>query len=239
MGKRSVVLVPGAWMGSWVWEPTALLLRERGLTAITLTLEGLEAGFDPGSLAEVTLESHVQQVVALLDAAALADVLLVGHSYSGVVVGQVADRRPGRVAHTMFVEAFLPRDGRSLLDDWGDAHTRSQERADVEQAGAWAPPTQGLELEPDLDAQTRGWLAANFVPHPPRTILDPAEMARPVEELGATFVSCARDADAPLPASVERLARDAGWDVQQIVAGHWPMVSRPAVMADLIAAAAS
>ena len=113
------VLVPGAWLGGWVWEPVAAPLRERGHAVHPLTLPGL-SDRSTGA-AGVGLEDHVEDVVTVLEDRDLRDVVLLGHSYAGLVAGMVADRAPDRVAHTVFLDANVPVDGASMVDGWSAA----------------------------------------------------------------------------------------------------------------------
>lgn len=232
------VLIPGAWMGGWVWERVAVRLRDRGHLVHTPTLTGLG---DATPVAEVRLETHVEDIAGLLDVEDLSGAVLVGHSYSGLVAGQVAERRPERVAHAVFVQAFLPRDGRSLIDDWSDDPTaRNREIADIAaRGGSWEPPIAGLQAETDLSPEQRAWLASRFVAHPGRTVTDPARMARPVETLSATYIASLPDDGEPLPGHIAALRAEPSWTVERIRAGHWPMVSFPAPLAALLEAAAA
>ncbi len=151
------VLVPGAWMGGWIWEDTVARLRSEGHRAETLPLRGLEQEAGEG-VSAVTLADHVDDVLALLDGLGPSPVVLVGHSYSGTVVGQVADRRPDTVVASVHVGSFLPRDGRSLLDDWGDdAEGRAAEKQQVLDDGMiWAAPprncSKGRSTSPPTSA---------------------------------------------------------------------------------------
>jgi pimeloyl-ACP methyl ester carboxylesterase len=131
------VLVPGAWMGEWAWSEVASCLRRKGHGVDAITLTGLHDGDEA---AVVRLAAHVQDVLDHLRTNGLRDVVLVGHSYSGVVVGQVAALVPGLVARTIYVEAFLPVDGRSLLEVSG-LDVEHERRLIVENAGLWPPPT--------------------------------------------------------------------------------------------------
>jgi pimeloyl-ACP methyl ester carboxylesterase len=230
---RSFVLIPGAWMGSWVWEPVAERLRDHGHTVRTPTLAGLGARDDH---TRARLQTHVDQVVSLLDDAQMADVIVVGHSYSGIVAGQVADRRPDRVAHTVFVQAFLPRNGRSLIDDWSDdPDARQQEKDDIGAAGgAWLPPLAGLAAEPNLSPEQQQWLAQRLVNHPGRTITDPAVMTRAIEGSPATYIASITNDDEDLPPHVAALRNQPTWTIHRIRGGHWPMVSDPASLTALL-----
>jgi pimeloyl-ACP methyl ester carboxylesterase len=236
----TTILVPGAWMGAWIWEPTAQRLRDRGLAAEAITLHGLEPGRAETDIAAVRLADHVQQVVDLI-ATADRPVVLVSHSYSGMVAASVADRLPDRVAGLVHVGSFLPTSGRSLIDDWGETDAeRAQERADIDAAsGLWQAPTREiLEFESDLSPDNRDFLAAHFTPHPGPTVLDPAQMSAPTAQQPATYVALTPDGgfeeawnDAPAA------ARNAPtWRRAHLVSGHWPMLSVPAATTDLLEA---
>jgi pimeloyl-ACP methyl ester carboxylesterase len=218
------VLIPGAWMGSWVWDEVAAELRTHGHTVHAPTLAGLQAGSHRASNS-VRLATHVDQILSLLDSEDLSGVVLVGHSYSGLIAGQVADRQPARVSHTVFVQAFLPRDGRSPIDDWSDDRVaREQEIADLDaHGGTWPAPITGLDAEADLSPAQRAWLAGRFVDHPGHTVTDPALMAHRVETLSATYIASLPDDTQPLPPHVVALQSEPSWTVERIRAdtGRW------------------
>jgi len=128
------LLIPGAWMGAWVWEPVTRGLRALGHHVEEVTLSGLSEDTD---ISEVGLATHVADVSSILEAGGLRDVVVVGHLYAGLVAGIVADRAPDRVVHTVFVEAFLPHDGKSMLDAF-DEHQREDElRQIAAHQGRW------------------------------------------------------------------------------------------------------
>lgn len=228
-GAPTFVLVPGAWCSAGIWDAVAERLLAADRAACALTLTGLEPDTqaDP---AAIGLQDHVGDVLRHVAERDLRDVVLVGHSYSGLVVGQVADRAPDRVAHTVFVQAFLPVDGRSLLDAFGAG--AAQEAAQIERDGGWwAPPTEeGLAQEPDLDEREARALRRRLVPHPGRTVQEPVRMRRRPADLPATFVI---EAGAELPAALSEMAAGR---VSRVAAGHFSMVTAPDALADLLAA---
>jgi len=132
------VLVPGAWLGGWVWEPVAAPLRERGHAVHPLTLPGL-SDRSTGA-AGVGLEDHVEDVVTVLEDRDLRDVVLLGHSYAGLVAGMVADRAPDRVAHTVFLDANVPVDGASMVDGWSAAGQELVRASIAGHEGLWPAP---------------------------------------------------------------------------------------------------
>ncbi|GAB3497271.1 alpha/beta fold hydrolase [Nocardiopsis coralliicola] len=234
----TAVLVPGAWMGAWIWEPTAERLTARGIRAEAVTLDGLAAGTAPADAAAVRLEDHVGQLLAHVGRAA-GPVVLVAHSYSSTVAGQVADRAGGKVAGLVHFGGFLPADGRCLLDDWGaSAEDRAQEQADIAAAGTlWLPPQRAmLAGEPGLSEQDLDVLADGFTSHPGRTVTDPARMGAPVAAQPATYVALSPEGEEAAWRSAPAAARGAAaWRKRHIASGHWPMLSAPEEVADLVA----
>lgn len=233
MAEPLVVLVPGAWMGGWIWDRTVQALRERGHDAHTLTLAGLSADASPQDAARPGLADHVDQVLAAVEGA--AECVLVAHSYSGTVVGQVADRLGARVRRSVHLGSFLPEDGRALIDLWGPG-ARAEEAAAIERhGGLWAPPTPvELEGERDLSRAQRDYLLDRFRPHPGRTVLDPARMGAAVTAQPMTYVSLApagADPWAAAPAEVRSLPATAR---RSLASGHWPMLGRPEALVSLL-----
>lgn len=231
-----LLLVPGAWMGAWIWEPTVERLRARGLGTSTLTLSGL--GDDDAERASgIRLEDHVREVMET--AADLpGDLVLVSHSYSAMVTGQVADRLADRIVGLVHIGGFLPTNGRSLLDELGlSEDEREQEARTIHEAGnLWLAPTLTmLEMEPDLSASDVDTLMTQFRAHPGSTITDPARLRAPVADQPTTYVALsvrgheAAWQAAPRPA---RLAN--GWRKKTIASGHWPMLTRADELVDLL-----
>jgi pimeloyl-ACP methyl ester carboxylesterase len=106
------VLVHGAWHGSWCWEKVAPLLRQAGHRVETLDLPG--HGQDRTPIREITLAAYTKRVCEALDAQA-EPVMLVGHSMGGIVITQVAEERPEKIQMLVYLTAFLPQNGESLL----------------------------------------------------------------------------------------------------------------------------
>lgn len=111
----TIVIVHGMWSGGWYFQPTARLLREAGHEVFTPTLTGVGERVHLGS-PEVGLETHVRDVVNVLEFEDLREVVLVGYSFGGVVVTAVADRVPERVARIVYLDAWIPGDGQAVAD---------------------------------------------------------------------------------------------------------------------------
>jgi pimeloyl-ACP methyl ester carboxylesterase len=114
-GERTMntfVLVHGAWHGGWCWHKVKSLLEKQGHNVITPDLPG--HGKDQTRLAEVTLQSFVERVIEIIDAQP-EPVILVGHSMGGMVITQAAEVRPDRIQRLVYLTAYLPRNGESLI----------------------------------------------------------------------------------------------------------------------------
>ncbi|UUN27508.1 alpha/beta fold hydrolase [Streptomyces sp. FIT100] len=222
------VMVAGTWLGAWAWDEVVPELRAAGHGAHPLTLSGLaeKQGVPAGQ------QTHVQDIVDEIDRLDLSDVVLVGHSYAGIPVGQAAERIGDRLAHVVFVDSNVPADGESFLSAWPDGRAMV-EGSIAEHHGFWAPQAapdyagQGL-----TDAQiTR--IVTGSTPHPGATLTEPATLARPLAELPATYVKCLLDWPEPSPAVAELLKSDR-WSLAELDTGHWPMFSQPRELARVL-----
>jgi len=113
--QSTYVLVHGAWHGGWCWKKVAPALRAAGHEVYTPTLTGLGERAHLANPA-IDLAMHIADVVNLLEAEELDKVVLVGHSYGGMVVTGVADRAASRLRRVVYLDAFLPENGKCLLD---------------------------------------------------------------------------------------------------------------------------
>ncbi|MBG0829078.1 alpha/beta hydrolase [Planomonospora sp. ID67723] len=233
--KRAFVLIPGPWMGAWVWEPVVRRLRQRGHVARAITLQGLDTA--DTDVSGVGLETHVSDVLAILEKEDLHDVVVVGHSYSGLVAGQVADRARDRVSHTVFVEAFLPHDGKSMLHVFPERQRADELRLIADNEGRWPAPDATVVAEGQgLTTRQALWLTRRFVGHPGRTIAEPAALTRPLTRQRASYVICSKEHFAGrVSADVSAMRTVPTWDFHTLDTGHWPMVSAPAQLAALLA----
>ena len=109
------LIAHGAWSGGWAWKKIRRRLGARGHQVFTPTYTGLG---ERAHLArrEFGLDTHIQDVLGVLEYEDLSDVVLLGHSYGGMVATGVADRAPQRLRRLAYLDAFAPRDGQALLD---------------------------------------------------------------------------------------------------------------------------
>src|SRR6266849_9348865 len=118
----------GAWSAGWSWKKMHPLMNAAGHRLITPTYTGLGEREHLASPSN-DLETHIQDMLAVIKYEDLSDIVLVGHSYGGMVATGVADRARDQVSQLIYLDAFVPRDGQSLLDLNEPARQRMQELA--------------------------------------------------------------------------------------------------------------
>ncbi|MEM7377281.1 MAG: alpha/beta hydrolase [Pseudomonadota bacterium] len=233
---RTAVLVPGAWLGGWVWARLSPHLPNWHL--VTPTLSGLTP--DAGAADDVDLAQHVADVVEVCRTHKVRDAVLVGHSYAGLVIGGAVPQLVDCVSHVVYLDAALPTAGRSLVSDWS-ASGRAAVRAEAAAQGdptRWPVPDDlgAMSVMSDFSAADHAWFQAHAQPHPIETLYQPvAKVAHPTHVVPHTYVVCTRDRPT-VPEAVERLRRDAAWHVVELDTGHWPMITAPRPLADVLRA---
>ena len=178
---------------------------------------------------EITLSTHVADIVSAIEYADLRDVVLVAHSYSGVPATIAANRIPDRISHVVYLAATLPRTGRSVFDTFPPAVSEAIQQAADAQGDGWLFPVMDDDMldayvgDHGLSPSDRMWLHGRAVGQPITVYREPvpADLSA-VESLPRTYIVCTGDPQVPLPADIE---------VVKFEAGHWPMATKPAELA--------
>lgn len=242
MSSRVFVLVHPAWHGAWVWKKVAPLLQAKGHRVSTPTLTGL-GELSHLATADIGLDRHVGDVAHVLAYEDLRDVILVGHSSSGAVITGVADRVPERIAHLVYLDAFVPDDGQSVFDLVIPERRRVLEELVKTEGGGWllprfAPPP----WEPIIrnmwgvtDNDDVRWMMERLTPTPVGHFRDPVRRANPAaEKLPRTYVRCTQYANPRFDAHAEMARRTAGWHYLELQAPHHPVVAMPDEVSSLL-----
>lgn len=235
------VLVGGAWLGAWAWKDVARQLRAHGHDVYPVTLTGLG---ERAHLArpEIDLETHIADVVNLISYEDLQNVILVGHSYAGIVVTGVADRVADRLAQLVYLDSGPLDDGAAMLDLFPpDARSQlHQQVADL--GGGWRLPLPGLEelattaSVAGLDDEARRLMRAKATAQPFQTYVQPLRLsAAGAGDYQRVVIAC-DDVRAMITAgipSLQALTR-APWRYHDLATGHWPMLSAPTELVALL-----
>jgi len=212
------VLVHGAWGGSYGWRKLRPLLQSAGHTVFTPSLTGLGERVHLAS-PQVNLSTHIQDVCNTLFYEDLSDVILVGHSYGGMVVAGVADRMHERIKDLVFLDAFLPKDGQSLRDLAANPANAAPD------AGDWRIPSRQTSEPVDE------WNQARRAAHPRGCFEEKESLSAPLEsrEFSRTYIVATGRFD-PSPVfdqTAERLRGDPRWQVREIAGGHGMIRTNP------------
>jgi pimeloyl-ACP methyl ester carboxylesterase len=229
------VLVHGAWTGAYAFRHVRRLLQEQGHDVFTPSLTGIG---DRAHLASpmVDLRLHVRDVVNLILYEDLQDIVLLGFSYGGFVVSGALEHVAQRVAHLVYLDAFVPEaSGQSVAELF-----RGAGRPPVEINEAWQLPPK----ERDFDSPDEGrWVSQRRTPQPAGTFTDAVYLARPIEEypFTRTYIRATRNppGDAVLGALEQSAARarsSKAWRYLEIETGHMIPSNRPAELAKILAA---
>ena len=243
------VLVGGAWLGGWAWQPVTRRLREEGHDVHPVTLTGLG---DRSHLAtpETDLDTYITDVVNVVEFEDLHDVVLVGHSYAGVVVTGVADRIPERIALVAFLDAGPSPDGVAFFDLQPPPARELFERLVAQAGDGWRIPMpsweeleqiMGASLE-GLGPEERARMRAHAAAQPVRTWTQPLSLRGPDrEKLPKLLLTCSIPLDL-----VRQMIADGHpwftalggpeWSFLELPTGHWPMFSVPDRLASLLGA---
>ncbi|CAN7608641.1 alpha/beta fold hydrolase [Phenylobacterium sp. LjRoot219] len=233
--RATFVLVHGGGHGGWCWSRVAGRLRAAGCDVHTPTLTGL--GERAHLLTpEVGLETHIADVVNLLVYEDLTDVILVGHSYGGLVITGVADRALERIAQMVYFDAAIPRDGESLADTspglrkFAHADTRVVDGVPlVLWPGAITQALYGVS-----DPAAWAWMEPRLTPQPLRTFEEPLRLrnAAAVDALPRTIVNCTSTLRVREPGTIDRyFSGDRVWEIDT---GHDLMITEPEASAEML-----
>lgn len=225
------VLLHGAWHGGWVWQRVAPLLRAAGHEVHAPTLTGVS---DRAHLLNpsVGLETHIQDVVALLEAYDVQDAVLVGHSYAGQVITGVADRVPERLAQRIYLDAFVGDDGDAAIELQPEDVAGHYRESVAGPGFGWLIPVRSLQVLGVTEQSDLDWLSARLTPHPWLTYTEPLRLTGAVDRVPAAFIECT-DWKRVFQSHAERAAAR-GWSVHNIETGHEAMVTAPRDLADLL-----
>jgi len=213
------VIVHGAYGGAWSWNKFVVpMLREAGHTVFPVTLTGLGERTHLSS-PDVTLDTHIQDVVNVLFYENLTDVILAGHSYGGNVITGVADRVPERIRQLVYLDAATPSDGQASADNMPGRRQQIEEQARREGDG-WKVPVG--EVPPDQPDEITEWARPRRSPMPIKTMTTPVTLTRGETTLPRAFVYCTvgKTPGSPQVTRAERVKNDPRWQYFELETGH-------------------
>lgn len=236
------LLVHPAWHGGWCWKKIVPLLREHDHAIVTPTLTGLG---ERSHLAHplVGLETHMRDILNVLTYEDLREVILVGHSNGGTLITAVAERAPERLAHLVYLDAFVPEDGQATIDLIPPPQRAEWEGRVRDEGNGWLIPS----LMPGpweafvrdawhvVDEADRRWMVERLGPTPYKVFTDPVRRSNPAAAaLPRTYIRCL-GSPTPIFARFAEVARSTpGWRYRELTTAHAPFVTAPGELSELL-----
>jgi pimeloyl-ACP methyl ester carboxylesterase len=229
------VLVHGTGHGGWCWRFLVPILRAAGHDVYTPTLTGLGASSHLfHKLDRISLDTHVKDITNTLFYDDLSDVVLVGHSYGGMVITGVAAKQPHRLAQLVYLDAYLPLEGENEVTLW-PSNQKEKYFADIA-SGITSRSPISTEILGITDPKMSQWVQERLTPHPYSTYEDPPPAPDNPQSayIPRTYIHCRLG---PLSSWMDPFAtraRELRWNVYTIEAGHDVMITHPNELAEIL-----
>ncbi len=219
---HTYVIVHGAHDGAWAWRGVANKLQVDGHRVFTTTLTG---SGERAHLAtpEVGLDTHIQDVVNVLAYEKLNSIILVGHSYGGMVISGVAEKVPERIKQLVYLDAVVPEDGQSCVDIFGPEAMAYFEHIAKEHGDGWRLPHN----PPDADRRTDALLKA---------FKQPLRIKNPdAAKLKHTYVRFNKNkTNDPTEIAFAKKLQQQGWQYLERPFNHFPVLKKPDEVAQML-----
>lgn len=230
------VLVHGAWHGAWCWKRVLPILRAAGheVHAVSLTGVGERAHL---LSAQINLRTHIDDVLAVIRAEELTDVVLVGHSYAGMVITGVADELLQSVVHPLkklvYLDAVTPHNGESWSSRHSDETRLSRINSAQEHEGLALPVSDAAVF--GLKGEDLAWVNRRMTPQPMGVYQDILHFNEPrLFNVPRIFIDCTSPALKTISVMRERVRHEPHWQVLEIETGHDAMISAPEELSEAL-----
>jgi pimeloyl-ACP methyl ester carboxylesterase len=233
-GVKTFVLVHGGWHGGWCYRRVADRLTKAGHRVFTPTLTGVGERAHLMS-ASINLRTHVTDVVNVIKWEDLSDVVLLGHSYGGMVISEVVERVPEAISTLVYLDAFVPDNGMSLFD-YAPPERRAVFAAAAKASGGLSvPPIPSATF--NVNEADRAWVDAKCVPHPAATMTDKVSLTGIRDRVKKrVYIRAGAYPQPAFQAWYERFKADPDWRAYELPCGHDIMVDLPDRLAEILLA---
>ncbi len=228
----TIVLAHGAWSASWAWKKMRPLFAAAGHTFYSPTYTGLGERShlaNPG----IDLSTHVQDVLNVLEFEDLKDVVLLGHSYGGMVATGVADKARSRIQRVVYIDAFAPKDGQSLFDLVGPKASGNMIAGAAKDGEGWKLPLN--PMPPDTSPEDSAWAVPRRRPQPIKTFEQKIKLESKEAPPPRHYIYAKKNGPGDVFRQFgERAKSEAGWKYYEIDASHNPHITCPDVLMKLL-----
>jgi pimeloyl-ACP methyl ester carboxylesterase len=232
--SKTYILVHGGGHGGWCYQLVARIMRSKGHEVYAPTMTG--CGERSHLLRpDIDLDFHINDIVKVLECEDLRDVVLVGHSYGGMVITGVADRALDRVGHLVFLDAATPANGQSLVDVAGPMMAMARQGGRVVDGIELVifPDDNTLHLYGVKDPRQVAWMKPRLTPHPWKCFEQKLELKNEaaVRRIPQSHIVCTSTLPGRNVAELKAASNGRFWDIDT---GHDLMITEPQAVADLL-----
>jgi pimeloyl-ACP methyl ester carboxylesterase len=225
---KTFVLVHGAWHGGWCWRRVSDQLEKRGHKVLTPTMTGL--GERSHLLdSKVNLATHVTDIVNVIKWEDLSNIVLVGHSYGGIIISGVAEQVAEAIDSIVYLDAFVPENGEALMT----LTTRRQAIEELAQKGETSmKPVPAAAFQ--VNEKDRAWVDGKCTPHPLATFTDKIALTGARDRIAKkAYIRAAGYANPPFDSALAKVKKG-GWRVYELPCGHDAMVDMPDRLTEIL-----
>ena len=225
------VLVPGAWLGSWVWKKIIPDMQKNGHFVYPVTLTGMGERVHLARR-EYGIETAVEDVINIFEYEDLKDVILVGHSFAGKVISAVYDRIPDRIRMLLYLDAFVPKKVRTPQggqETMPPSELESMKKLANEKGEGWKIPLDEEASNTfcfDLKGSNKGWFMSKITPWPAKLAFDSIVISEKVDKARKAYIFCIKEGEEFNEDDMKFLESLDG-EYKVIRTDHYPMVNKP------------
>ena len=226
------VVAHGAWSAGWAWKKMRPLMRAAGHALVTPTYTGVG---ERSHLAHegIDLNHHITDILQVLEYEDLADVVLIGHSYGGMVATGVADRAAPRIRQIIYLDAFVPKHGESAMSLQPVAVQERMRAAVAADGKGWRVPAN--PMPPDTAVDDVAWAMPKRVMQPIKTLTQPISLTGAAAHLPRSYIYCRKSGPGDVFRQfANRAQAEVGWRYVEMDASHNPHITCPDALMDIL-----
>jgi len=229
------VLVHGSFAGDWCWKRVLPYLHATGHTVYTPTLTGMGERSHLRA-PTINLSCHIQDIVNVILYEDLEDVILVGHSSTGVVITGVADKVPSRLSQLVYLDAFVPESGQSIIDQHTSTSTPDSASKEPVLPDSWfISHIESVEEWGITDPEDIEWVTARLTPITVAGVVEKLYLnSKTAAHIRKTYISCTVDQFPVVERTASRIRESPGWQYLELETRHAAMITEPKALAELL-----
>jgi len=217
------VLIPGAWLGGWVWNKVDRILLENGHNTFPITLTGMGERVHLAS-PDKGMNTAIEDVINVIRFNDLENIVLVGHSFAGKVAAAVTDKIPEKIKQVVYLDSFMPDDTREAQGTFNPM----QEFGQLDKGSFTIPFSETIleNIGKDVIGKNKIWMLDKCTPWPVKLATDPIKLTRSPRLMRTAYIFCTMSSD-PIDETVQGESGELFGPYRKMETGHYPMVTKP------------